>query len=108
MLELSLQTSFTTFSSRGTVASSAAALLVENVNSTSSLEIQDNNSISGSALGGSLNKIIDSNYYDYKMCCFERKMSAPKRLIDLGDWCPLSFCLNNYHHNRNTRQKHEE
>ena len=45
MLELSLQTSFKTFCS-----SSAGSLLVENINITSLLEIQDNNSISGSAL----------------------------------------------------------
>ena len=49
MLELSLQTSFTTFCSRDTRygTSLAAALLVENVSSTSLLEIQDNNSKSG-------------------------------------------------------------
>ena len=40
MLELSLQTSFVTFCSRG--ISSAATLLVENTNSSSLLEIQDN------------------------------------------------------------------
>ena len=52
MLELSLQTSFTTFCSRGTHygASTAATLLVENIDSTSLLEIQDNNNISGSAV----------------------------------------------------------
>ena len=51
MLELSLQTSFTTFCSRGThySTSSAAILLVENINSSSLLEIQDNNRVSGSA-----------------------------------------------------------
>ena len=51
MLELSLQTSFTTFCSRGTHygTSSAATLLVENINSSSLLEIQDNNSVSSSA-----------------------------------------------------------
>ena len=51
MLELSLQTSFTTFCSRGTHygTSSDATLLVENINSSSLLEIQDNNSVSGSA-----------------------------------------------------------
>ena len=27
------------------------------------------------------------------MCYFERKMSAPKRLIDLKAWCSLSFLL---------------
>ena len=44
MLELSLQTSFTTFCSRGAHygTSSAAILLAENINSTSLLEIQDN------------------------------------------------------------------
>ena len=52
MLELSLQTSFTTFFSRGIRygTSTAETLLVENINSTSLLEIQDNKSISGSAL----------------------------------------------------------
>ena len=51
MLELSLQTSFTTFCSIGIHygTSSAINLLVENRNSTSLLEIQGNNSISGSA-----------------------------------------------------------
>ena len=53
MHELSLQTSFTTFCSRsgGTHygTSSAATLLAENINSFSLLEIQDNNSESGSA-----------------------------------------------------------
>ena len=51
MLELSLQTSFTTFCSRGThyCTSSAATLLVENINNSSLLEIQDNNSVRGSA-----------------------------------------------------------
>ena len=34
-----------------------------------------------------------SDYPDYKMCCFKRKMSAPKRLIDSKAWCPLSFLL---------------
>ena len=51
MLELSLQTSFTSFCSRGThygTSASAATLLVENINSSSWLEIQDN-SESGSA-----------------------------------------------------------
>ena len=50
-LELSLQTSYTTFCSRcihyGT--SSGATLLGENIKSYSLLEIQDNNSVSGSA-----------------------------------------------------------
>ena len=51
MLELSLQASFTTFGSRGTHygTSSAATLLAENINSSSLLEIQDNNRVSGSA-----------------------------------------------------------
>ena len=51
MLELSLQTSFTTFCSRGTNydTSSAAALLVENINNFSLLENQDTNSVSGNA-----------------------------------------------------------
>ena len=50
MLELSLQTSFTNFCSRGIHygTSSAVTLLVENLNSSFLLEIQDNNSISGS------------------------------------------------------------
>ena len=45
------QTSFTTFCSGGTRygTSSAATSLVENINSSSLLEIQDNNSVSGSA-----------------------------------------------------------
>ena len=45
------QTSFTTFCSRGTHygTSSAATLLVENIDSYSLLEIQDNNSVSGSS-----------------------------------------------------------
>ena len=48
--ELSLQTSFTTFC-RGTHhgTSSAAILLVENIKSFSLSEIQDNNSVNGSA-----------------------------------------------------------
>ena len=52
MLELSLQTSFTTFCYSGNCygTSSAATLLVENIKSTSFLETQDKNSISGSAL----------------------------------------------------------
>ena len=51
MFELSLQTSFTTFCSRGAryVFSLAATLLVENTNSTSLLKVQDNNGISGCA-----------------------------------------------------------
>ena len=83
------------FCSRGTHngTSSAAALLVENINSSSLLEIPDNNSVNGSAyknlnewkvfswntkVGGSQNKrlLFISNYYDYEMWCFERKMSA--------------------------------
>ena len=79
------------------------------------LEIQDNNNISGSAfknqqvnestaerqVGGSINKLFTSNYYDYKMCCFKRAMSVPKRLIDSKAW---NYC----HHNGNTRMKYEE
>ena len=42
------------------------------------------------------------------MCCFEREMSAPKRLIGSKAWCPLSFHLNYYHPDGNTRQKHKE
>ena len=55
MVEMSLQTPFTTFCSRGThyATSSAAVLLVENINSTSLLEIQDNNSIGGSVFKNS-------------------------------------------------------
>ena len=34
-----------------------------------------------------------NDYPDYEMCCFKRKMSAPKRLIDSKAWCPLSFLL---------------
>ena len=51
MLELSLQTSFITFCSRGTHygTSSAATLSVENIDSSSLVEIQDNFSVSGSA-----------------------------------------------------------
>ena len=49
MLELSLYTSFTTFCQRHYGTSSAATLLIENKNSSSLLEIQDNNSVSGSA-----------------------------------------------------------
>ena len=51
MLELSLETSFITFCSRGTHYGtySDVALLVENVNSISLLEFQDNKSICGSA-----------------------------------------------------------
>ena len=58
MLELSLQTSFTTLSSRGTHygTSSAASLLAENINSTSLLEMQENNSISGSAFEKKVNE----------------------------------------------------
>ena len=46
-----LKTSFTIFCSRGTHygTSSAATLLVENINSSSLLEIQDNNRVSNSA-----------------------------------------------------------
>ena len=47
MFELSLQTSLTTFYSRGT--SSAAILLVENLNKYLFVRKLDNNSISGSA-----------------------------------------------------------
>ena len=48
VFELSLQTSFTTSVPEGTHygTSSAATLMVENMNSTFLLEIQDNNSIS--------------------------------------------------------------
>ena len=94
MLELSLQTSFTTFCSRGTHygTSSAATLLVEDINSIyiSLLEIQENNS-SKTESGGSLNKRLSfiSNHYDYEMCCFKRKMSVPKRLMDSKAWCPV-------------------
>ena len=60
MLELSLQASFTTFCSRGTHygTSSAATLLVEDVNNSSLLEIQDNNSASGSAYKIQMNESI--------------------------------------------------
>ena len=55
MLELSLQTSFTIFCSRGTHYSttSAATLLAENINSSSLLEIEDNNRISVMAFNNS-------------------------------------------------------
>ena len=55
MVELSLQTFFTTFCFRGICygTSSSATLLVENINSISLLEIQYNNSISGSAFKNS-------------------------------------------------------
>ena len=33
------------------------------------------------------------NYQHYEMCCFNRKMSAPKRLMDSKVWCQLSFLL---------------
>ena len=51
MFELSLQRSFSEISVPEVpyVTSSVATLLVENINSTSLLEIQDNNSVSGSA-----------------------------------------------------------
>ena len=51
MLELSLQAYFTAFCFRGAHygTASAATLLVENINSSSWLEIQDNNRVSGSA-----------------------------------------------------------
>ena len=39
------------------------------------------------------------------MCCFERKVSGPNRLIDSIAWCPLRFLREP---NENTRQKHEE
>ena len=84
VLELSLQISGC---SRGTVTSSAA-LLVENIDSNSLLEIQDNNSISSSAFkgGGSLHKrlLFTTNYCDHEMCCFKREISAPKA------WFPYS------------------
>ena len=38
------------------------------------------------------------------MCCFKRKMSAPKRLMDSKAWCLLSFLLEYYPQNENTRQ----
>ena len=34
-----------------------------------------------------------SNFYDYEMCCFKRKMCTPKRLKDSKAWCPLSTLL---------------
>ena len=100
MLKLSLQTSFITFYSRGTHygTSSAETLLVENINSSCLLEIQDNNSISGSALKnlrecriklkdrGRLlpekSLLFIGDYPNYEMWCFKTKMSASKRLID--------------------------
>ena len=58
MLELSPQTSFTFFCSRGTHFGtfSAEILLVESMNSSSLLEIQDDNSISGSAFKSLVNE----------------------------------------------------
>ena len=55
VLELSLQSSFTTFCFKGTHydTSSAATLSVKNINGSSSLEIQDNDSISGKAFKNS-------------------------------------------------------
>ena len=35
-------------------------------------------------------------------------MSAPEKLIDWKAWCPLSFLLECYNHDGNTRQKPEE
>ena len=34
--------------------------------------------------------LLISNYHNYEMCCFKRKMSAPKRLIDSKAFC---FCI---------------
>ena len=34
-----------------------------------------------------------NDYPEYEMCCFKRKMSVPKRLIDSKAWYPLSFLL---------------
>ena len=45
---------------------------------------------------------------DYEMCCFKRKMSAPKRPIHSKAWRLLSFLLEYYHQNESTRQNHEE
>ena len=66
-------------------------------------------------MGGSPNKMLlfIIRHYDYEMCSFKRKMSAPRRLIDSKAWCPLleilfAFYLKYYQHNGNTRQKHEE
>ena len=44
---------------------------------------------------GSLNErlLFISNYYDYQMYCFKRKMSTPKMLMDSKAWYPLSFSL---------------
>ena len=73
MLELSLRTSFTTFCSRGTHygTSSAATLLVEDINSISLLEFQDNNSISGSAF---------KKFKKMKVKLKDRRRLLPKQL----------------------------
>ena len=39
------------------------------------------------------------NYYYYEMCCFKRKVSAPKSPKDSKAWCPLNFSLKYYNHN---------
>ena len=62
MLELRQQTSFIAFCSRGTHygTSSAATLLVENINSSSLLEIHDNSRVSNSAY----KNLSESKYLD--------------------------------------------
>ena len=62
-------------------------------------------------VGDSPNKrlLFIGNYYDYEICCFKRKMSAPKRLIDSKAWCTLkAFYLKYYNHNGNTKLQHEK
>ena len=67
MLELSTLASFTTFCSRGTHygTSSAATLLVENININSMSEIQDN-----------------------KRQCFQEVKSTKVKLKDRSGWLP--------------------
>ena len=46
-------------------------------------------------VSGSLNKRLwfTGNYYDYEMCCFKRRTSVPKRLIDSNAWFSLNCSL---------------
>ena len=39
------------------------------------------------------NNFVREVYYDYETYCFRGEMSAPKRLIDSKEGCPLSFLL---------------
>ena len=67
MLELSLNTSFTTFCSRGTHCgtSSAATLWAENINSTSLLEIEGNNIIKSGSAFKNLGKLRVDRYVHF-------------------------------------------